>query len=558
MEDKKATERLKSFMQIKLSDPIKMWETYHVSLRKKRFNERSNIKRGIISKKCSEDEKNYCDEKLLANFDKHIITISEKSMGLILDKANEVSLKLVKFHDYTELKEFVKRLSELCRKDASNEICEELYFIQIILSNRNLRLTNDLIIFIIREINNVVEFYEDNLEVHYHAFNVLINLTLTSDIHEDYISDLMKHWPPLITQLLWLISNISSSGYSQITAILKEVDVGMILNKFIEGEWIWKVVQKYKSSNSSHNFQTDWEWVESASNSIIKISKYVDLIYILTFYSEEILDCSSNTTIKSFVELMKEQVIRIRNLLRLGIEDRDKMLSFQKKALSSLKGILVLNKIDPELREMIIDEDLLKDFKIILKQNDPKLIKEWLEIIAEYEINGDLYLELNFVSRFDQTNIQILISKIISIIPKQSYSQMVLMIESGLTDCLISYMESENIEVNVSAVIALYKIYHYLGAHLLPPLLIEKIVALLNRRTTIDLLRLWLYAVEAYLINDTENDEEFEISCAATFNLIGGEEAIKNLFEHKNTEIRELALKIYHTLINPCSDDLNL
>ena len=62
------------------------------------------------------------------------------------------------------------------------------------------------------------------------------------------------------------------------------------------------------------------------------------------------------------------------------------------------------------------------------------------------------------------------------------------MIESGLTDYLISYMESANIKINISAVVAQYKIYHYLSEHLLSPLLIEKIVSLLNKRSTIDLI----------------------------------------------------------------------
>ena len=54
---------------------------------------------------------------------------------------------------------------------------------------------------------------------------------------------------------------------------------------------------------------------------------------------------------------MKKQVIKFRNLIRLKIEDRDK--TFSKKTLACLKGILVLNKIVPELVKMIIAEDLL-------------------------------------------------------------------------------------------------------------------------------------------------------------------------------------------------------
>ena len=74
-----------------------MWETYHVSLRKKRFNERSSIKRGIISKKYSKDGKYYWDELLLTNFDKNIISISEKSISLLSYKANKIALNWVKY-----------------------------------------------------------------------------------------------------------------------------------------------------------------------------------------------------------------------------------------------------------------------------------------------------------------------------------------------------------------------------------------------------------------------------------------------------------------------------
>ena len=51
------------------------------------------------------------------------------------------------------VKEISEKISELCIKDVSNELCEELYSIQIILSNRDFKLTNDLIILIKREIN---------------------------------------------------------------------------------------------------------------------------------------------------------------------------------------------------------------------------------------------------------------------------------------------------------------------------------------------------------------------------------------------------------------------
>lgn len=56
MEDPKQKKRLEEFMKIEIKDIVTSWEQFHVSLRKKRFNERANRKRGIFVKRSQSNQ----------------------------------------------------------------------------------------------------------------------------------------------------------------------------------------------------------------------------------------------------------------------------------------------------------------------------------------------------------------------------------------------------------------------------------------------------------------------------------------------------------------------
>lgn len=109
MEDKMAKARVKKFMEVPIQDYLSKAERFHVSLRKKRFIERSNKKRGII----------YCPEssnKSFEDLDSSLYKITSKEDTNIRADVYKIH-KSAQDGDFTGISDSIEEMLKIIEKN---------------------------------------------------------------------------------------------------------------------------------------------------------------------------------------------------------------------------------------------------------------------------------------------------------------------------------------------------------------------------------------------------------------------------------------------------------
>lgn len=375
MEDMKAKERIKNFMDIPVRDHVSQWEQFHVSLRKKRFLIRSNQKRGILFNNYSQNSLDEIAEKSIissqeaySNKDYIKFCITEEDIRDFRKEAyqTQVQTKDRKTENIKIVMEhWISQIKVTFKKEPTHSWLQILYGALLrwsivtspSIENLVVRDIDTYIPELIKNISVLLDFPE-HLKL---LLSILISISSMEKVEEDFIYENYKFIPQmqeifahydyheeLFANAYWLIGNLVL--YSSKTR-----------NIFLEAKFIDHLVflfndKKLELSESTINtlaYTINSFCTPKIENWLMHLPYFDDLIPIL----DDLLSSKTEDTV------------------RLALMSRYRLTG---------------NNIDPKTQfyKDLCTEKVMKRVLLIFKYSD-KLTKHWLKVLWNMTLSED-------------------------------------------------------------------------------------------------------------------------------------------------------------------------
>ena len=142
MEDKRADVRYKSFMDIKVKDPINQCYQFQVSLRKKRFRERTYAKRLLLKQQNNTSKNNSQCRKWLEN-----------DAGKLQQEAHRIGRAAIENDKYNAIGELLENI----KNSQDQSLLKQLYILKDLLMVKNIQFGKDQIEYLIDVIQETLD-----------------------------------------------------------------------------------------------------------------------------------------------------------------------------------------------------------------------------------------------------------------------------------------------------------------------------------------------------------------------------------------------------------------
>lgn len=207
---------------------------------------------------------------------------------------------------------------------------------------------------------------------------------------------------------------------------------------------------------------------------------------------------------KDFIEFIENQISKIKVFATVKSE----FPTLTKAKFYSLKTCLrLISSIDSEsgLYRSIADDELFKELNRLLLSKDDDLVCVSLELISALGAYHSQYRQLVIAAMTENVQTQKSVIELLESIVEKGFDETKELIESGLHNCLLTYIDSSNTEVVCSSLMLLESIFRNTCAHLLHDEFVEKMCDCLVDRPA-EVIRMALVTAISYLENDFDNE----------------------------------------------------